>query len=259
MFDGHYYYMIGGDTFYQTALAIAANSTFKRRQGHLATVSSQAEFDFLKTAFGNHSFWIAASDASSEDAWAWTAGPESGMIVQPSFWRNGQPSGGASANCAVMNNTGWDDQNCNNDLAAVVVEYELQSATTSSCPRKCLQNISSFKAHSYRVCRAAVPYNGHYYQIAPTRASFVNAIIQASQMSYNGYLGYLAAVSSQDELNFVVKVLGARNVWLASTDIQQEGVWLITAGPNISAPTPVDLWAFGEPFGIGENCAISTT
>jgi hypothetical protein len=77
-------------------------------------------------------------------------------------------------------------------------------------------------------------------------------------MSYNGHLGYLAAVSSQDEFNFVVKVLGARDVWLTSTDIQQKGLWLITAGPDISAPTPVDLWAFGEPFGIGENCAITT-
>ena len=171
--------MISAGTFYQTAVAIAANSIFKRRQGHLITVSSQAEFDFLKTAFGNHSFWIAASDASSEDAWAWTAGPESGMIVQPSFWLNGQPSGGASANCAVMNNTGWDDQNCNNDLAAVVVEYELQSATTSSCPRMCLQ----MRFHSRLipiVFLAAVPYNGHYYQIAPAQAIFASAIAQAS-------------------------------------------------------------------------------
>ncbi len=116
---------------------------------------------------------------------------------------------------------------------------------------------ASFKAHSYRVCRAAVPYNGHYYQIAPTRVSFADAIRQASQLSYNGHLWYLAAVSRTNSI--IVKVLGARNVWLASKDIQQEGVWLITAGPDITAPTPVDLWAFGKPFGIGENCAISTT
>ncbi len=68
MFDGHYYYMMGAGTFYQTALAIAANSTFKRRQSHLVTVTSKAEFDSLELTLGNHSFWIAASNASSEDA-----------------------------------------------------------------------------------------------------------------------------------------------------------------------------------------------
>ena len=103
-------------------------------------------------------------------------------------------------------------------------------------------------------------YNGHYYQIAPVQDTFADAIAQASQMSFNGQLGYLAAVSSQDEYNFIDKTLGARNVWLAATDIQQEGVWLTAAGPNISAPAPADVWAFGEPFGgQGENCAFSLT
>jgi hypothetical protein len=107
---------------------------------------------------------------------------------------------------------------------------------------------------------AAMLFNGHYYQIGPAKATFANALTQASQMSYNGQLGYLAAVSSLDEYNFIDKVLDVHNVWLAATDIQQEGTWLIAAGPNISAPAPTDLWGFGEPFGgIDKNCAFSVT
>jgi hypothetical protein len=113
----------------------AMSSSFNGLQGHLVTVTSQDEFDFLKTTFGNTSFWIAATNASSEGFWTWSAGPESGLVINPTFWQPGQPNGAASANCAVMNSTGWDDQNCANFLAAYVVEYECQSATTSSCPR----------------------------------------------------------------------------------------------------------------------------
>jgi hypothetical protein len=103
-------------------------------------------------------------------------------------------------------------------------------------------------------------FSNHYYQIAPAQAIFADAISQASQMSFNGQLGYLAAVSSRAEFDFIDKVLGARNVWLAATDILLEGMWLTAAGPNISAPVPPDVWAFGEPFGgQGENCAYSMT
>ncbi len=103
-------------------------------------------------------------------------------------------------------------------------------------------------------------FNNHYYQIAPAQATFANAITQASQMSYNGQLGYLAAVSSRAEFDFIDKVLGARNVWLAATDILLEGMWLTAAGPNISVPVLPELWTLGEPFGgSDENCAFSLT
>ncbi len=111
--------------------------------------------------------------------------------------------------------------------ATMILQRWLSNTNCSLQPQVFLSSYvfackASFEAHSYCVCRAAVPYNGHYYQIAPTRASFADDNIQASQMSYDGYLGYLAAVSSQDKFNFVVKVLGARNVWLASTDINKK-------------------------------------
>jgi hypothetical protein len=103
-------------------------------------------------------------------------------------------------------------------------------------------------------------FNGHYYQIGSTKATFADSVVLASQRSYRGQFGYLAAVSSQAEYDFVTKTLGARNVWLGATDIAQEDNWLLAAGPSIGTAAPTDLWAYGEPFGgTSENCAMSIT
>jgi hypothetical protein len=134
LFNGHYYHLISGDTSYQTAFSSAAGSSFSGLQGHLVTVTSQDEFNFL-TTFANSTFWIAASDTQSEGIWIWTAGPESGLVITPTFWSPGQPNNRTAANCAVMNSTGWDDQSCTSSVAFYVVEYECQTATTSTCPR----------------------------------------------------------------------------------------------------------------------------
>ncbi len=82
----------------------------------------------------------------------------------------------------------------------------------------------------------------------------------AAGASYFGQLGYLAVVSDQAELDFLEKVLGARNAWLALTDIQQEGVWLVAAGPTIGQHVSASFWAPGDPSGgPRENCAVLST
>ena len=134
LFNNHYYYATGY-TNYASASSLASNSTYLGLQGHLVTVTSQDEYDFLKSTF-NFTFWIAASDAQKEGSWIWTAGPDTGLSVSPTLWAPGQPDNGTAANCAVMNSTGFADQSCTNFAAAYIIEYECQSATTSTCPRE---------------------------------------------------------------------------------------------------------------------------
>jgi hypothetical protein len=124
LFNGHYYYIVTGGTSYETAASAAVSSFFNGLQAHLVTVTSQEESDFLKTTFGNYSFWIAASDTQSESTWIWTQGPESGLVINPTFWQSSQPNGGTGSNCAAMSTAGWDDQSCTSFLSAYVVEYE---------------------------------------------------------------------------------------------------------------------------------------
>ena len=135
LFNNHYYYAITGGATYATASSLVSGSAYLGLQGHLVTVTSQDEYDFLKSTF-NFTFWIAASDAQKEGSWIWTAGPDTGLSVSSTFWAPGQPDSGTAANCAVMNSTGFADQSCTSFSAAYVIEYELRSVSSSTYPRE---------------------------------------------------------------------------------------------------------------------------
>lgn len=82
---------------FEDASALAIGMSHLGIPGHLATITSQAEQDFIFQQFlplvGNPTgyaqpfesfmrFWIGASDAVVEGEWRWTAGPEAGQL----FW-----------------------------------------------------------------------------------------------------------------------------------------------------------------------------
>ena len=102
--NGHYYAFFNGkdddNRFsrpampFADALARAASMSHLGVRGHLATITSQAEQDFIlkdfrdpgRPRFGHpteEDFWIAASDAAVEGEWRWVAGPEAGQM----FWQ----------------------------------------------------------------------------------------------------------------------------------------------------------------------------
>lgn len=99
--NGHYYAFFNGagdERFirpampFADALTRAASISHLGVPGHLATITSQVEQDFVLKHFKelersqfrmNDKFWIAASDAAVEGEWRWVAGPEAGQ----QFWR----------------------------------------------------------------------------------------------------------------------------------------------------------------------------
>ena len=99
--NGHYYAFFNGaddERFnrpampFADALTRAASMSHLGIPGHLATITSQAEQDFVLKYFkepgrspfrSNDKFWIAASDAAVEGEWRWVAGPEAGQ----QFWQ----------------------------------------------------------------------------------------------------------------------------------------------------------------------------
>ncbi len=63
------------------ARTAAAGTTVDGMQGYLATITSAAENDFLKSlvqSAGSPAAWIGASDAEHEGTWKWVSGPEAG-------------------------------------------------------------------------------------------------------------------------------------------------------------------------------------
>lgn len=98
--NGHYYTRVdtlglpdAQDT-WQAARDAAKSMSHLGLTGYLATITSQAEQDFLASTFGNaHSFegeWIGGSDLEVDGDWRWMDGPEAGEL----FWRGG-PAGQA--------------------------------------------------------------------------------------------------------------------------------------------------------------------
>lgn len=83
--NGNYYEFVPGPITFETALSAASTMTYGGSYGHLATITNQAEQDFLTVLTGGVTAWIAASDAQTEGQWQWIAGPEAGSV----FWQAG--------------------------------------------------------------------------------------------------------------------------------------------------------------------------
>jgi len=93
-YNGHYYQYVSGSYTWANAKAAAAGQTLYGMQGYLATVTSQAENDFIQNKLQSEG-WIGASDDyqqvvtsagaqiysnqnHSEGKWYWVTGPEKG-------------------------------------------------------------------------------------------------------------------------------------------------------------------------------------
>lgn len=140
--NGHYYELlrplasVGFDDARQDALF----RTYKGIPGHLVTITSAAEQDFLIDSFGApRRAWIGASDRGTEGAWTWLDGPEAGRVfhvsgaaTQPGYsaWQAGEPNDfGPGEDVALF---GFDSTGSWNDVAdgtlapSYIVEYSIE-------------------------------------------------------------------------------------------------------------------------------------
>lgn len=97
--NNHLYKFISGTITANSARTAAASQTAYGATGYLATITSQAENDFVAARLQGDG-WMGASDAGTEGDWKWITGPEAGT----SFWlgvSNGQTVGGNYANWSI--------------------------------------------------------------------------------------------------------------------------------------------------------------
>ena len=86
--NGHYYELVMTTGNWQPAVADASSRYHQGIQGHLVTITSQGENDFIVSNFGPsgvNRIWIGATDISVEGEWRWFTGPEAGQ----QFWQGG--------------------------------------------------------------------------------------------------------------------------------------------------------------------------
>lgn len=152
--NGHVYEVITVDegVNWFEADTLAQARTFNGAPGYLATITSQAENDYITGRLSGDG-WFGASDDAAEGDWRWVSGPESGdqfwsglsasnggQSVDGAFsnWAPSEPNDSGSEDCAQFygSGTGWNDLNCtSNALGSYVVEYgtdELQPTAPSS-------------------------------------------------------------------------------------------------------------------------------
>ena len=113
---------------------------------------------------------------------------------------------------------------------------------------------------------------GHYYQFVYDRIPWQTARTNALGMSYLGLQGYLATPNTQAEFEFLRKRAGNNSFWLGINDLQQEGCWRYSDGPegnnafyaapgasNCGVNAGYTNWSSGEPNNAygGENWAMA--
>lgn len=137
--NGHMYEVInhGSNITWDDANTAAQGLTKNGASGYLATITSQAENDYLLGKLVGDG-WFGASDAATEGDWRWVTGPEAGTAFwlglgdgTPvgglfSNWSSGEPNDAGGEDCAQFysSGSGWNDLPCNYlGLDYYVVEY----------------------------------------------------------------------------------------------------------------------------------------
>ena len=94
--NGHAYEFISGPVDYATASATAAASTYMGSTGHIVTITSAEELDFVNNTIVGSAirFWLGMSDTETEGTFRWIQGPEAGLEVDSIFeaWAPGEPN-----------------------------------------------------------------------------------------------------------------------------------------------------------------------
>ena len=115
---------------------------------------------------------------------------------------------------------------------------------------------------------------GHYYMWVSEKVTWQQARTNALGMTYLGLQGYLATPNTAAEFELLRKKAGNNNFWLGATDVEQEGCWKYSDGPeantafyavpgtaNCAVTAGYTNWNSGEPNNAygGENWAMALT
>ena len=75
--------------------------------------------------------------------------------------------------------------------------------------------------------------NEHFYQyVSSSNITWVNARSSAQTRTLNGATGYLAAITSEEENDFIAQKINAANIWIGASDNATEGNWTWADGPE---------------------------
>lgn len=228
--NNHLYKFISGDIGGSAARTAATSQTAYGVSGYLATITSQAENDFVAARLQGDG-WIGASDESVEGDWRWVTGPESSTLFWRGVdngsaqggnyanWSNGEPNDyGAGEDCVqfYISNNKWNDYPCvGSNLPGYVAEF----GTSGDLPAIAAKNIS------------INIYNPTLDSLSPTDDA------TAVGLNSNLTINFLAAVTKGTG-NILIKKTSdnsiAETIDVTGSQVTGNGTSNITINPNIT-------------------------
>jgi len=90
--NGHFYSFVSASGVkWNDAKNAAAALSLYGLQGYMATVTSQAENDFILAKVQGNG-WLGGTDQAVEGQWRWVTGPENGQLFSYANWDSGEPN-----------------------------------------------------------------------------------------------------------------------------------------------------------------------
>ncbi|MGN0396325.1 MAG: lectin-like protein [Coprococcus sp.] len=201
-FGGHYYQLVTTKTKYGQA-----ELKSELQGGHLVTITSQAEQDFVYSLTGGSNIWIGADYQNGK--WSWVTGES----FKYTNWREKQPSNPSKEHYAQFwSGWGvkgeWDD--CTDRENMYVIEWENKTAYETK-----KSNILNKKT-----------YNGHSYRYVSGSFTWKEAYQYCKKMG-----GHLVTVTSNGENRFAYSLTTRQqDCWIGMNDAKTMGKYKWVTG-----------------------------
>ncbi len=202
-----------------------AKADCEAQGGHLVTITSSEENDFVSSLAGSNNIWIGFTDELNEGNWQWVTGES----VTYTNWRSGEPN----------------DVGAGEDYAALYSDGLWIDAGFPGTPDEAYYYVCEWESVKKRVS-----FNGHDYQLFTISKTWTEA---KADCEVRG--GYLVTITSNTENDFVSSLAGLNDCfWIGFTDELNEGSWQWVTGESVTYTN----WVSGEPndAGAGEDYAI---
>lgn len=254
---GNFYQYVGTTSTYAAATAAAGAQAIHGVAGHLVTITSLAENNYVR-ALGSGSIWLGATDVGIEGDWIWGAGGAEGgqMFWQGTAagstqnglyarWNAGEPSNSGNADYAIMLASGmWDD--VTGGSYAYVIEWEgsavlAASAALQNGPYTVNENSAAGTAvgaaEAFDIDGNALTYSitggtgaGLFSINATTGAITVTA---SNTLNYEAATSYTIDVRAQD----AGSLFGTRTITINIADVNETPVIGALGAVNIAENT----------------------